>query len=116
MENKKILRTTCIGFVLWLFAALITGIVGVSDLSNGGVGINNMTGELFTYGLRACIQYYCLMWRPSQFTHPTAYIGVVLVFVALTIGIATIVMSFAKKKPMLLLTAFFQAAATWWRE
>ena len=111
MENKKILRTTCIGFVLWLFAALITGIVGVSDLSNGGVGINNMTGELFTYGLRACIQYYCLMWRPSQFTHPTAYIGVVLVFVALTIGIATIVMSFAKKKPMLLLTALVEIVA-----
>ena len=44
MENKKILRTTCIAFVLWLIAALITGIVGVSDLANGGVGINRNTG------------------------------------------------------------------------
>ena len=111
MENKRILRTTCIGFVLWLIAAVITGIVGVSDLANGGVGVNRMTGELFTYGLRASIQYYCLMWRPSQFNHPTAYIGVVLVFVALTIGIATIVLAFTKKKPMLLFTALAEIVA-----
>ena len=45
MENKKILRTTCIGFVLWLIAAIITGVVGVSDLAQGGVGVNRMTGE-----------------------------------------------------------------------
>ena len=111
MENKRILRTTCIGFVLWLIAAVITGIVGVSDLANGGVGVNRMTGELFTYGLRASIQYYCLMWRPSQFNHPTAYIGVVLVFVALTIGIATIVLAIKKKKPVLFLTALTEIIA-----
>ena len=109
MENKKILRTTCIGFVLWLIAALITGILGVSDLCNGGVGVLN--GELFTYGLRASIQYYCLMWKPSQFDHPTAFIGVVLVFVALTMGIATIVLAFKKKKPMLLFTALTEIVA-----
>ena len=111
MENKKILRTTCIAFVLWLIAALITGIVGVSDLANGGVGINRNTGELFTYGLRAAIQYYCLMWKPTAFNHPTAYVGVVLVFVAITLGITTIVMSFVKKKPMLLLTAIVETVA-----
>ena len=109
MENKKILRTTCIAFVLWLIAALITGILGVSDLCNGGVGILN--SELFTYGLRASIQYYCLMWKPSQFSHPTAYVGVVLVFVALTMGIATIVLAIKKKKPVLFLTALTEIIA-----
>ena len=109
MENKKILRTTCIAFVLWLIAALITGFLGVSDLCNGGVGILN--SELFTYGLRASIQYYCLMWKPSQFSHPTAYVGVVLVFVALTMGIATIVLAIKKKKPVLLLTALTEIIA-----
>ena len=109
MENKKILRTTCIAFVLWLIAALITGILGVSDLCNGGVGVLN--SELFTYGLRASIQYYCLMWKPSQFSHPTAYVGVVLVFVALTMGIATIVLAIKKKKPVLLLTALTEIIA-----
>ena len=109
MENKKILRTTCIAFVLWLIAALITGIMGVSDLCNGGVGVLN--SELFTYGLRASIQYYCLMWKPSQFHHPTAFIGVVLVFVALTMGIATIVLAFKKKKPMLILVALVEIIA-----
>ena len=109
MENKKILRTTCIAFVLWLIAALITGILGVSDLCNGGVGVLN--SELFTYGLRASIQYYCLMWKPSQFSHPTAYVGVVLVFVALTMGIATIVLAIKKKKPVLFLTALTEIIA-----
>ena len=109
MENKKILRTTCIGFVLWLIAALITGILGVSDICNGGVGVLN--SELFTYGLRASIQYYCLMWKPSQFSHPTAYVGVVLVFVAITMGIATIVLAIKKKKPVLFATALTEIIA-----
>ena len=109
MENKKILRTTCIAFVLWLIAALITGFLGISDLCNGGVGVLN--SELFTYGLRASIQYYVLMWKPSQFHHPTAYIGVVLVFVALTLGITTIVLAIKNKKPMLILTALVEIIA-----
>ena len=111
MENKKILRSTLIAFALWLVAAIITGIVGVTSLTNGGVSSNRNTGELFTYGFRACMQYYCLMWRPSQFTHFTAYIGVVLVFVAITLGIATLVMALVKKKPAFLLTALVETVA-----
>ena len=111
MENKKILRSTCIGFVLWLVAAVITGVVGVTDLTNGGVTVNAKTGELFTYGFRATMQYYTLMWRPSQFNHFTGYFGVVLVFVAIVLGIATIVMAIAKKKPALFLTAIVEVVA-----
>ena len=103
MENKKILRSTCIGFVLWLISALIVGGVGVSPLLDGGIGVLN--SRRFVYGLRASIEYYVIMWRPNSFQHATAYIGVVLVFAALTIGIATIVMAIAKKRPALLLTA-----------
>ena len=51
------------------------------------------------------------MWKPSQFSHPTAYVGVVLVFVALTMGIATIVLAIKKKKPVLFLTALTEIIA-----
>ena len=102
MENKKILRSSCIGFVLWLISALITGILGVSDLMNGGTA--QLNGRDFTYGLRASIGYYVQMFRSSQFPHETAYIGVVLVFVALTLGIATFVIAALRKKPAFFFT------------
>ena len=108
MENKKILRNACIAFVLWLIAALITGILGVSDFCNGGYAVSPQTGRMQAYGLKAAIQNYVTMWSPARFPHPTAYIGVVLVFVALTIGITTIVLAIKKKKPMMLVTAFVE--------
>ena len=103
MENKKILRSTCIGFVLWLISALITGILMVSNAIDGGVGIIN--SRKFAYGPRAAIANYVTMWRPSGFQHETAYIGVVLVFVAITLFIATIVLAVKNKKPALGFTA-----------
>ena len=111
MENKKILRSACIAFVLWLIAALITGILGVSDLCNGGYAISPQTGLMTAYGLKAAIQNYVTMWSPWRFSHPTAYLGVVLVFVALTVGIATIVLAFKHKKYAMLLTAFVEIIA-----
>jgi len=111
MQNKKILRSACIAFVLWLIAALITGILGVSDLCNGGYEISPQTGLMTAYGLKAAIQNYVTMWSPWRFSHPTGYLGVVLVFVALTVGIATIVLAFKHKKYAMLLTGFVEIIA-----
>ena len=103
MENKKILRSSCIGLALWLISALLVGICMVTPLIDGGQGIIN--SQVFVYGPSAAIGDYLNMWNPHYFNHETAFIGVALVFVALTLGIATIVMAIIKKKPAFLLSA-----------
>ena len=110
MENKKILRSTIIGFVLWLISAVTTGVVGVIDsICTGGTGVLN--GRSFYYGLRSSIGYYLEMWDSSAFNHPTGYIGVVLVFAAIIIGITAVVISIIKKKPVLIFTAIIEIVA-----
>ena len=110
MENKKILRSTIIGFVLWLISAVTTGVVGVVDsICTGGTGVLN--GRSFYYGLRSSIGYYLEMWDSSAFNHPTGYIGVVLVFAAIIIGITAVVISIIKKKPVLIFTAIVEIVA-----
>ena len=110
MENKKILRSTLIGFFLALFSMIITGVVGISDaLMNGGVGTLN--GREFAYGLRASIKNFLKIWRPAEFPHETAYIGLVLVLVAIVVGVAAIILALMKKKPVLVLTGLFLCAA-----
>ena len=103
MENKKILRSSCIGLALWLICALLVGICMVTPLIDGGQGLIN--SQIFVYGPRAAIGDYVNMWNPHYFNHETAFIGVALVFVAITLGIATIVMAIVKKKPAFLLSA-----------
>ena len=103
MENKKILRSSCIGLALWLISALLVGICMVTPLIDGGQGLIN--SQIFVYGPRAAIGDYVNMWNPHYFNHETAFIGVALVFVAITLGIATIVMAIVKKKPAFLLSA-----------
>ena len=103
MENKKILRSSCIGLALWLISALLVGICMVTPLIDGGEGIIN--SQIFVYGPRAAIGDYVNMWNPHYFNHETAFIGVALVFVAVTLGIATIVMAIIRKKPAFLLSA-----------
>ena len=110
MDNKKILRPTFIGFFLLLASLLITGLVGINDSwMNGGTGILN--GKEVSYGLRAAIKNYFLCWRPAQFQHETAYIGLVLILVAAVVACATIILALAKKKPVLMLTGLFLGAA-----
>ena len=109
MENKKILRSTLIGFVFLLLALLVTGAIGISDLMNGGTG--TLYGHEFTYGLRATIGNYFLLWRPSQFVHETAYIGLVLVLVGIFSALFLIIGAIAKKKPICILPALFFGAS-----
>ena len=110
MENKKIVRSTLIGFFLALFSMILTGVVGISDaLMNGGVGTLN--GREFAYGLRASIKNFLKVWRPAEFPHETAYIGLVLVLVAIVVGVAAIILALVKKKPVLVLTGLAICAA-----
>ena len=98
MSNKKVLRSTIIGFVLLLLSLAITAVIFLTDLANGGHG--TLYGRDFTYGLRASVDYYFLLWRPSQIVHETAYIGQVLILVAIVLTLVLLIMSFAKKKPI----------------
>ena len=109
MNNKKILRSTGIGFMLLLLSLLITGLFGIGDMMNGGTG--TLYGRTFTYGLRASIKNYFQLWRPSQFPHETAYIGLVLILVAITITLTLLVMSLVKKKPVCIIPALLLGAA-----
>ena len=103
MENKKILRSSFIGIVLWLISAVIVGVCMVTDLINGGEGIIN--SQIFVYGPRAAIGDYLNMWNPHYFNHETAFIGLALVLVAICLGFVTIILSIIRKRPALLLSA-----------
>ena len=109
MENKKILRSTVIGFALLLLALLITGLIGISDLMNGGQG--TLYGHQFTYGLRATIGNYFFLWKPSKFVHETAYIGLVLVLVGIFGALFLIITAIVKKKPICIIPSLLLGAS-----
>ena len=108
MNNKKVLRSTLIGFVLLLISLVITGIAGVTDLINGGTG--NLYGHEFKYGFLNSIDNFWLIWRPGQLGHEVAYIGQVLFFVAITLTLVLIIMAIAKKRPVFILPALLLGA------
>ena len=107
MENKKILRSAFIGFLLLFIALLITGIVGISDLINSGTG--QLYGHTIKYGFANSLTNFWLIWRPGLFAHETAYIGEVLFFVAIFSALAIIILSIKNKKPVCIIPAIFLA-------
>ena len=109
MENKKILRSTVIGFVLLLIALVLTGICGVTSIIDGGTGVIN--GQEVSYGFMNSIKNYFNMWRPALFSHGTAFVGLVLMFVAATSSLVLIILAIAKKKPVCILSALFWGAS-----
>ena len=109
MENKKILRSALIGFALWLVGAVVTGLLFIFNIIDGGVGV--IDGRQYAYGPMAAIGYFVTMWDPTLLRHEVAYPAVVLVLVAITLFIATIVMAIAKKKPAFLMSAITEAVS-----
>ena len=109
MNNRKVLRSTGIGFVLLLVSLIITGLIGISDLINGGSG--ELYGHTFNYGFANSLTNFWLIWRPGQLGHEVAYVGQVLFFVAIFLCIGLIVMAFKKKKPICVLPALVLGAA-----
>ena len=106
MNKKKLLRSTIIGFVLLLLALLVTGLFGISEGMNGGVGFLN--ANEYTYGLKATIGYF---FQPWSVAHATGYIECVLVFMAALAVIALIILSIAKKKPAYIIPTLFLGAS-----
>ena len=109
MNNRKVLRSTGIGFVLLLVSLIITGLVGISDLINSGSG--ELYGHTFNYGFANSLTNFWLIWRPGQLGHEVAYIGQVLFFVAIFLTIGLIVMSLKKKKAICILPALVLGAS-----
>ena len=109
MENKKILRSTLIGFLFLLLALVITGLIRVTGLVHGGSG--ELYGREFTYGLNASIGYFFQVWRPSQFPHPVAFFALVLDLVGIFSALFIIIAAIAKKKPLCILSALFFGAS-----
>ena len=107
--NKKVLRPTLIGFLLLLVSLVLTGICGVTDIINGGTA--ELYGRPFTYGFAASLSNYWKMWRPGTFAHETAYIGIVLIFVAIFLCLALIILAIKNKKPVCILPALVMGAA-----
>ena len=108
METKKVLRPTLIGFALLLVSLILTGIVGVTDLINGGSA--ELYGHTFNYGFANSLTNYWLIWRPGLLGHEVAYVGQVLFFVAITLTLTLIIMSIVKKKPIFILPALVMGA------
>ena len=109
MNKKKLLRSTIIGFCLLLLSLLLTGIFGISDVMNGGEGFLN--ANYISYGLKASIGHYFQLWRPASFPHETAYIGLVLILVAIFTTITLIILAIVKKKPLYIIPALLLGAA-----
>ena len=109
MKNKKVERSTIIGSILLFASLLITGLFGISSLMDGGTG--TLHGHSFTYGLRASIKYFFLLWRPQSFAHETCYIGLVLVLVAVVVTIAMLYLSIARKRYFFIIPALMLGAA-----
>ena len=109
MNNKKIKRSTLIGFCLLFFALLITGLFGISNVMNGGTDL--LYNQVINYGLRASIGYYFILWRPGSFPHETAYIGLVLLYIAVITTVALIVLAIFKKKYFLIIPSLVFGAS-----
>ena len=109
MGNKKILRSTLIGFLFLLVSMAVVFLACFFDFVNGGTGTLN--GQEFVYGPRAALNAFLHVWRPASFPHVTGFIGLVLVLVAVVLALLTFILGLAKKKPALLLTAIFLGAA-----
>ena len=109
MEIKKVLRPTLIGLALLFVSLLLTGIVGVTDLINGGSA--ELYGHTFNYGFANSLTNYWLLWRPGLLHHELAYVSQVLFFVAITLTITLIVMSIVKKKFIFIAPALVMGAA-----
>ena len=108
MNKKKVLRSTLIGFLLLLLSLVITGLVGISDLIHSGS--EYLYWNEFYYGFANTLVNYWLIWKPGLLQHETAYIGQVLLFVAIFLTLGLIVMSLVKKKPLYILPALVLGA------
>ena len=112
MNNKKVLRSAFIGFLLLLLGLVITGLVAViPGLLDGGSAVIYNQEKPFNYGFMNSLNNYWLIWRPGQLCHEVAYIGQVLFFVAIVLTLVLIVMAVAKKRPVCILPALFLGAA-----
>ena len=109
MNKKKVLRSTLIGFFLLLASLLITGLVGISDLIHSGS--DYLYWNEFYYGFANSLTNYWLIWKPGLLQHETAYIGQVLLFVAIFSTLGLIVVSLVKKKPVYILPALLLGAS-----
>ena len=108
MNKKKVLRSTLIGFLLLLLSLVVTGLVGISDLIHSGS--EYLYWNEFYYGFANTLVNYWLIWKPGLLQHETAYIGQVLLFVAIFLTLGLIVMSLVKKKPLYILPALVLGA------
>ena len=109
MNKKKVIRSSLIGFVLLLLALVITGLVGISDLIHSGS--DYLYWNKFYYGFANSLTNYWLIWKPGLLQHETAYIGQVILFVAIFLTLGLIVMSLAKKKPLYIIPALLLGAS-----
>ena len=109
MNKKKVIRSSLIGFVLLLLALVITGLVGISDLIHSGS--DYLYWNKFYYGFANSLTNYWLIWKPGLLQHETAYIGQVILFVAIFLTLGLIVMSLVKKKPLYIIPALLLGAS-----
>ena len=109
MNNKKIRRSTLFSFCFLFLALLITGLFGISNVMNGGSDL--LYNQVINYGLRASIGYYFQLWRPGTFPHETAYIGLVLLYIAVLATVALIILAIFKKKYFLIIPSLLFGAA-----
>ena len=109
MNNKKVLRSALIGFVLLLAGVALTAVAGFAKLI--GSGTESLNNREFNYGLINSIKNYVLIWQPNKLNHEVAYYGQVFVIVAAILTLVLIIVSLAKKKTLGLLPALFLGLA-----
>ena len=109
MDNKKILRSTLLGF---LFLVLAMGVVVLTRFVGGLVGgTGTIDGREFAYGLKASVSNFIQVWRPSKFPHPIAFVALVLDLCAIFSFLFIFIAAIAKKKPVCILSGLFFGAS-----
>jgi hypothetical protein len=108
MVKRKALGSTLLSFVLLLLAA--AGVAYLSYFSNYiPEGSATLNGQQFEYGLSATFGYFINVWRPSQFPHALAFVGLVMLLVAVFSFLILFILALVKKKAFLILPSFLFA-------
>ena len=108
MKNKKgNLKLNICSAVSLFLSLLVTGLVGISKFSRAGK-YTTSSGATVTYGFKNSLFNYFRMWKPFLFQHWLAYVGCVIICIAVVALITLVIYAIVKKqKEAILPTIFF---------
>jgi hypothetical protein len=107
MKNKKgNLKLNICSAVSLFLSLLVTGLVGISKFSRAGK-YTTSSGATVTYGFKNSLFNYFRMWKPFLFQHWLAYVGCVIICIAVVALITLVIYAIVKKQKQAILPTIF---------